>query len=162
MDLRWGPRAAPPAPLLERAREGGPAPIQEIRADLRKFMFMAFFLVLEMVGEAHWLGLAKELWDEPAALEESLGKKDFPRAAGSNGRTGTRGKGRRNRVRMSDRLHYRAFFIFCALAIAIAIIVARGQVRDHDCIRDCDNDSDCERGDEEREEGVLGEGYGFG
>ena len=26
-----------------RRRQGGPAPIQEIRADLRKFMFMAFF-----------------------------------------------------------------------------------------------------------------------
>ena len=29
-----------------RAREGGPAPIREIRADLRKLMFMAFVLFL--------------------------------------------------------------------------------------------------------------------
>ena len=49
LDRRQAPLAAPPAPPLARsARQGvgGPAPIQEIRADLRKFMFMVFFLRL--------------------------------------------------------------------------------------------------------------------
>ena len=42
LDLRWAPLAAPPAPPLARsARRGGLAPIQEIHAELRKYMFMA-------------------------------------------------------------------------------------------------------------------------
>eukprot|EP00959_Pyramimonas_sp_CCMP1952_P282513 5904972-Pyramimonas_sp.AAC.1 len=43
-DRRWAILAAPLSPPLARpARQGGgPAPIQEIRGDLRKFTFMQF------------------------------------------------------------------------------------------------------------------------